>query len=158
MALPNIALQHLNGDHKNLIDYTGKVVLVINVASHCGFTSQYRELQKLYADFKDRGFEILAFPCNQFGGQEPGSSDEIGKFCETNYGVSFPIFAKTDVNGPNSHPLFQFLKVEAPGILGTENIKWNFTKFLVSRSGQVVNRYASASSPESIRPEILKLL
>lgn len=156
--LPNIALERLNGDHENLIDYSGKVLLIVNVASHCGFTSQYRELQDLYAELKYRGLEILGFPCNQFGSQEPGSPQEIEQFCQTNYGVSFPIFAKTEVNGPNTHPLFQFLKAKAPGILGTENIKWNFTKFLVNRAGQLVNRYASASTPESIKPEILKLL
>jgi len=156
--LPNIALERLNGNHENLIDYSGKVLLIVNVASRCGFTSQYRELQDLYAELKDRGLEILAFPCNQFGGQEPGSPQEIEQFCQTHYGVSFPIFAKTEVNGPHTHPFFQFLKAEAPGILGTENIKWNFTKFLVNRAGQLVNRYASASSPESIKPEILKIL
>ncbi|CAM3834534.1 glutathione peroxidase [Polynucleobacter antarcticus] len=152
--LPNIELHRLNGTKEQSIDYANKVLLVVNVASQCGFTPQYKELQALYDEFHDQGLEILAFPCNQFGGQEPGTSEQIEQFCTTNYGVTFPIFQKTDVNGSNAHPLFQYLKTAAPGLLGTEAIKWNFTKFLIGRNGQALKRYASASTPASIRADI----
>ena len=156
--LPNINLTRLNGDTEHMTDYAGKVLLIVNVASHCGFTSQYAGLQSIYAQFQDRGFEVLAFPCNQFGGQEPGSAAEIQQFCSTRYQTSFPLFEKTDVNGENAHPLFKYIKHAAPGILGTEAIKWNFTKFLVDRKGQVLCRYGSADDPSSIAKDIQKAL
>jgi glutathione peroxidase len=133
-------------------------LLVVNVASECGFTSQYKDLQTLYEEFHSRGLEILAFPCNQFGGQEPGTPQQIEEFCSTKFGITFPIFQKIDVNGPHTHPLFVYLKTAAPGLLGTEAIKWNFTKFLIGRDGLLVKRYASASSPASISADIQKLL
>lgn len=156
--LPNIELNRLNGNKEQMSAYVGKVLLIVNVASQCGFTSQYKELQDLYDDFHTRGLEILAFPCNQFGGQEPGTPEQIEAFCSTRFGVTFPVFQKTDVNGLNTHPLFEHLKTAAPGLLGTEAIKWNFTKFLVGRNGLPVKRFASASSPASISADIQKLL
>nr|UOZ97264.1 Hydroperoxy fatty acid reductase gpx1 [Cupriavidus sp.] len=158
MALPDIALTRLNGQTESLRDYAGKVLLVVNVASACGFTPQYKELQELYEEVKDAGFEVLAFPCNQFGGQEPGSADEIAQFCEGRFGVTFPLFAKTEVNGANAHPLYQHLKSAAPGILGTEAIKWNFTKFLINREGDVVERYAPQQGARDIRKDLMPLL
>jgi glutathione peroxidase len=157
-VLPNIELERLNGNKEQITDYADKVLLVINVASQCGFTSQYKELQDLYIKYHSQGLEILAFPCNQFGGQEPGTPQQIEAFCSTRFGVTFPVFQKTDVNGSNTHPLFQYLKTAAPGLLGTEAIKWNFTKFLVNRNGLPVKRFASASSPASISADIEKLL
>lgn len=156
--LPNIELERLNGNKEPIADYAGKVLLVVNVASQCGFTSQYKELQGLYDEFHSQGLEILAFPCNQFGGQEPGTPQQIEAFCSTRFGVTFPVFQKTDVNGSNAHPLFEYLKTAAPGLLGTEAIKWNFTKFLVNRHGLPVKRFASASSPASMSADIKKLL
>jgi glutathione peroxidase len=156
--LPNIELQRLNGNKEQSLDYADKVLLVVNVASECGFTSQYKDLQTLYEEFHSRGLEILAFPCNQFGGQEPGTPQQIEQFCSTKYGITFPIFQKTDVNGAHTHPLFVYLKTAAPGLLGTEAIKWNFTKFLIGRDGLPLKRYASASSPASISADIQKLL
>jgi glutathione peroxidase len=156
--LPNISLTRLNGDTEQMSDYAGKVLLIVNVASRCGFTNQYAGLQNIYAQFKDRGFEVLGFPCNQFGGQEPGSATEIEQFCSTRYQTTFPLFEKTDVNGENAHPLFKYIKHAAPGILGTEAIKWNFTKFLVDRDGQVLRRYGSADDPASIAKDIQKTL
>jgi glutathione peroxidase len=156
--LPNIELQRLNGTKEQSLDYADKVLLVVNVASECGFTSQYKDLQTLYEEFHSRGLEILAFPCNQFGGQEPGTPQQIEEFCSTKFGITFPIFQKIDVNGPHAHPLFVYLKTAAPGLLGTEAIKWNFTKFLIGRDGLLVKRYASASSPASISADIQKLL
>jgi glutathione peroxidase len=156
--LPNIELQRLNGNKEQSRDYADKVLLVVNVASECGFTSQYKDMQTLYEEFHSRGLEILAFPCNQFGGQEPGTPQQIEEFCSTKFGITFPIFQKTDVNGPHTHPLFVYLKTAAPGLLGTEAIKWNFTKFLIGRDGLPVKRYASASSPASISADIQKLL
>ena len=156
--LPNIELQRLNGTIEQSLDYADKVLLVVNVASECGFTSQYKDLQTLYEEFHSRGLEILAFPCNQFGGQEPGTPQQIEEFCSTKFGITFPIFQKTDVNGPHTHPLFVYLKTAAPGLLGTEAIKWNFTKFLIGRNGVPVKRYASASSPASISADIQQLL
>lgn len=156
--LPNLELERLNGNKEQITDYADKVLLVVNVASNCGFTSQYKELQSLYDEFHDQGLEILAFPCNQFGGQEPGTPQQIEAFCSTRFGTTFPIFQKTDVNGANAHPLFEYLKTAAPGLLGTEAIKWNFTKFLINRNGLPVKRYASASSPSSISADIKKLL
>jgi glutathione peroxidase len=158
MALPDIALTRLDGQSENLRDYAGKVLLVVNVASACGFTPQYKELEALYEEVKDAGLEILGFPCNQFGGQEPGSAEEIAQFCESRFGVTFPLFAKTEVNGPHAHPLYQYLKTAAPGILGTEGIKWNFTKFLINREGDVVERYAPQQGARDIRKDLMPLL
>jgi glutathione peroxidase len=150
-----------DGHEVPLAQYQGKVLIVVNTASKCGFTSQYAGLEELYKEYRDRGVVVLGFPCNQFGGQEPGSEAEIVQFCELNYGVGFPLFAKIDVNGPDAHPLFKYLKSEQGGILGAiglDGIKWNFTKFLVDRSGNVVARFAPNVSPASLRPEIEKLL
>jgi glutathione peroxidase len=148
----------LDGTPIALSRYRGKVLLIVNTASACGFTPQYKGLEEVYRQFRERGVEVLGFPCNQFGKQEPGGEAEIGAFCEKNYGVTFPLFAKVEVNGPDSHPLFQHLKQAAPGVLGTELIKWNFTKFLVGRDGEVVKRYAPQTKPESIVADIEQLL
>jgi glutathione peroxidase len=156
--LPNIPLKRLDGAQENLQDYAGKTLLIVNVASRCGFTSQYRDLQNLYEENKAHGLEILGFPCNQFGAQEPGSAEEIQQFCSTNYGVTFPMFEKIDVNGTTEHPLYTFLKEKAPGILGTEGIKWNFTKFVVSKDGQSITRLASADGASKMQEAIKKLL
>jgi glutathione peroxidase len=151
----------VDGHEMPLAQYKGKVLVIVNTASKCGFTPQYAGLEELYREYKDRGVVVLGFPCNQFGGQEPGSEAEIAKFCELNFGVSFPLFAKIDVNGPEAHPLYQFLKSEQGGILGAVGlggIKWNFTKFLVDRNGKVVGRFGSGTSPASLKPEIDRLL
>lgn len=148
----------IDGETFSLERYRGRPLLIVNVASRCGMTPQYAGLEALYRKFKDRGLAVLGFPCNQFGGQEPGSAQEIGAFCRQNYDITFPMFMKVDVNGPNAHPLFRFLKSQKKGLLGTEAIKWNFTKFLVDRSGQVVERFGSRRTPESIEPEIERLL
>ncbi|MGE3579654.1 MAG: glutathione peroxidase [Vicinamibacterales bacterium] len=157
-ALYDIPVTTLDGHPAALGDYRGKVLLIVNVASACGFTPQYAGLEALYRAHRDQGFEILAFPCNQFGSQEPGDADAIRSFCSTTYDVSFPIFAKTDVNGPGAHPLYRFLKAERPGALGTEAIKWNFTKFLVGRDGSVLHRYAPMTPPEKIERDIIDAL
>jgi len=141
-----------------LAGYRGKVLLIVNTASKCGFTPQFQGLEALHRQYQDRGLRILGFPCNQFGKQDPGSNDEISQFCELNYGVSFPLFAKLEVNGDDAHPLFKYLKAEAPGILGTRAIKWNFTKFLVDRNGKVVARYAPRDKPEDLAADIDRLL
>lgn len=154
----DIAVTDIQGHETNLSAWQGQVLLVVNVASKCGFTPQYAGLESLYQRFKGRGFAVLGFPCNQFGSQEPGNESEIQNFCSVNYKVTFPMFAKVDVNGPDAHPLFQVLKKSSPGILGTEGIKWNFTKFLINREGHVVNRYGSATTPESIASDIEALL
>jgi glutathione peroxidase len=156
--LPNIPLKRLNGSPENLQDYAGKTLLIVNVASNCGFTSQYRDLQNLYTANQAKGLEILGFPCNQFGAQEPGSAEQIQSFCSTNYGVTFPMFEKIDVNGDSAHPLYIYLKEQAPGILGTTGIKWNFTKFLVSKDGQSITRLASADGASKMEEAIQKLL
>jgi glutathione peroxidase len=135
-----------------------RFMLIVNTASHCGFTPQYAALEALYQRYRERGLVVLGFPCNQFGSQEPGEAEEIASFCQKNYGVSFPMFAKIEVNGNEAHPLYQYLKKAAPGLLGSEGIKWNFTKFLVDRQGEVVERYAPATAPESIARDIEKLL
>ncbi|WP_250533811.1 glutathione peroxidase [Caballeronia sp. AZ10_KS36] len=150
--------ERLDGTTTSLDTYRGKVLLIVNTASECGFTPQYRGLQELYTLYAGRGFEVLGFPCNQFGKQEPGDAAQIGSFCETNYGVTFPMFAKIDVNGPNAHPLFKYLTEKEPGVLGLEAIKWNFTKFLIDRNGNIVKRYAPITKPESIADDIEKLL
>lgn len=146
----------IDGKDVSLSEYKGKVLLIVNVASKCGFTPQYEGLEKLYKKYKDKGLVILGFPCNQFGKQEHGTEQEIAEFCKVNYGVTFPMFAKIDVNGENAHPLYKYLKEKAPGILSTQDIKWNFTKFLVDREGNVVTRYAPATTPETIEKEIQK--
>ncbi|MCA1246763.1 glutathione peroxidase [Massilia sp. MS-15] len=148
----------LDGQPVSLDRYRGKVLLIVNTASACGFTPQYKGLEELYRQYGERGLVVLGFPCNQFGKQEPGTEAEIGAFCEKNYGVSFPMFAKVDVNGEGAHPLFQHLKGEKPGVLGTEGIKWNFTKFLVGRDGEVARRYAPQTNPAEIAGDIEKLL
>ncbi|RIV26198.1 glutathione peroxidase [Alicyclobacillaceae bacterium I2511] len=146
------------GVQQSLQEYAGKVLLIVNTASKCGFTPQYKGLQELHEATQSRGFTVLAFPCNQFGHQEPGTIEEVLAFCQMNYRVTFPVFAKIDVNGPNAHPLYQYLTRSAKGVLGSEAIKWNFTKFLVDRQGNVVKRYASATTPESLRSDIETLL
>jgi len=156
--LPNIPLTRLDGSLENLQDYAGKVLLIVNVASKCGFTSQYRDLQNLYTANQAKGLEILGFPCNQFGAQEPGSAEEIQNFCSANYGVTFPMFEKIDVNGDSAHPLYAYLKDQAPGILGTTGIKWNFTKFVVSKDGQSITRLASADGASKMAEAIEQLL
>jgi glutathione peroxidase len=148
----------LDGKPVDLAQFRDKVLLIVNTASKCGFTPQYQGLESVHRELHSRGLEVLGFPCNQFGHQEPGSEAEIGDFCEKNYGVSFPMFAKVDVNGDDAHPLWKHLKETAPGVLGTEAIKWNFTKFLVGRDGKVVHRYAPTTKPEEIAGDIEKLL
>jgi glutathione peroxidase len=148
----------MQGKEVSLADFKGKVLLIVNTASKCGFTPQFKGLESLYKEYKDKGVEVLGFPCNQFGHQDPGSNDEINQFCELNYGVSFPMFQKIDVNGDDAHPLFKYLKEQAPGLLGTQAIKWNFTKFLVDQNGKVVDRYAPTDTPEKIAKDIAKLL
>lgn len=157
-ALYDTPVRRLDGSDTTLADWRGKVLLIVNTASQCGFTPQYAGLEALYQKYKDRGFAVLGFPCNQFGAQEPGTAADIGAFCEKNYGVSFPMFEKIDVNGPNAHPLYVHLKREATGILGTDGIKWNFTKFLVARDGKVVARFAPTTSPNALDSDVLALL
>ncbi len=154
----SIEVKGIDGTEYQLEKYRGQVVLVVNTASKCGFTPQYTGLQELYDHFKDRGFTVLGFPCNQFGAQEPGSESEIASFCSLNHGVSFPLHTKVDVNGDDTHPLFAHLKREAPGLLGSEAIKWNFTKFLIAKDGSVHKRYGSKDSPASIADDIEALL
>jgi glutathione peroxidase len=146
------------GEPLDLADKLGKVLLVVNTASKCGFTPQYDGLEKLFEGYQDRGFEVLGFPCNQFGAQEPGNAEEIAQFCKLNFGVTFPLMAKVDVNGDNASPLFDWMKGEAPGLMGSKGIKWNFTKFLIDRQGKVVRRYAPQDKPERIAQDIEKLL
>ena len=147
----------LAGKDASLADYKGQALLIVNTASKCGFTPQYEGLEKLYETLHPKGFTVLGFPCNQFGSQEPGSEDEIGQFCQVNYGVTFPIFAKIDVNGPNAHPLYKYLTQEKRGLFGG-SIKWNFTKFLVDRAGKVVARYAPTTKPKDLEQPIAALL
>ena len=147
-----------NGETLSLADKAGKVLLVVNTASKCGFTPQYDGLEALWQKYRDQGFEVIAFPCNQFGGQEPGSADEIESFCKVNFGVSFPLMGKVDVNGAAAAPLYDWLKQEAPGLLGSKAVKWNFTKFLIDRGGNVVRRYDPTDKPESLAKDIEKLL
>ena len=146
------------GEALDLKDKLGKVLLVVNTASKCGFTPQYDGLEKLYEDYADRGFEVLGFPCNQFGAQEPGNAEEIAEFCKVNFGVTFPLMAKVDVNGDDASPLFDWLKKEVPGLMGSKAIKWNFTKFLIDREGKVLRRYAPTDKPEAIAKDIEALL
>ena len=158
MMIYDIPLTKLDGTPTTLTPYKGKVMLIVNVASKCGLTPQYAGLESLHREFFSQGLAVLGFPCNQFGGQEPGTPEEIHTFCSTNYHVTFPLFGKIDVNGDNAHPLYQFLKSEQTGILGTEAIKWNFTKFLVSRTGQVLHRFAPTDTPESLETVIAATL
>ena len=147
-----------NGEDVSLADKAGKVLLVVNTASRCGFTPQYDGLETLYRKHKDQGFEVVAFPCNQFGAQEPGNAEEIASFCKLTYDVTFPMMAKIDVNGDSATPLYQWMKSEAPGLMGSKSVKWNFTKFLIDRQGKVVRRYAPTDKPEGIEKDIAKLL
>ncbi len=147
-----------DGTEVNLADYQGRVLLIVNTASKCGFTPQYDGLEKLQGQFHEQGFDVLAFPCNQFGKQEPGTDEEIVEFCTMNFNTSFPLFSKIEVNGDQAHPLYTWLKKEAPGIFGSEGIKWNFTKFLINRNGEVVKRYASKDKPEAIAKDVAALI
>ena len=147
----------LNEQNKQFSDYAGKVLLIVNTASKRGFTPQFAGLEKLYQQYKDQGFEVLGFPCNQFGGQDPGSNDQIGSFCQKNYGVSFPMFAKVDVKGANAHVIFRYLTNNSKGVLGS-GIKWNFTKFLIGKDGKVLNRYAPTTKPDALEEDIEKAL
>ncbi|OZY83865.1 glutathione peroxidase [Cellvibrio mixtus] len=153
----SLSADSLGGQPLSMADYRDKVVLVVNTASQCGFTPQYAGLEKLYQTYKDQGFVILGFPCNQFGGQEPGDAAEIAQTCQINYGVTFPMFAKVNVNGSDAHPLFQWLTTAAPGMLGN-SIKWNFTKFLIGRNGEAIKRFAPITKPEAIADAILAQL
>lgn len=156
--LYNISVKDIDMNSVNLSDYEGKTLLIVNVASKCGFTPQYKDLQNLYEKYQDQGLEVLGFPCNQFGAQEPGTNEEVKSFCDLNYNVSFKMFDKIDVNGSNASPLFKYLKHESPGIMGTEAVKWNFTKFLVNKDGQVVNRFAPKDGESEIESELQKIL
>lgn len=147
----------LDGTNKSFADYDGKVLLIVNTASKCGFTPQFAGLEKIYEQYKNQGLEVLGFPCNQFGGQDPGSNDQIGVFCQKNYGVSFPMFAKVNVKGPEAHVIFRYLTNNSKGVLGN-GIKWNFTKFLIGKNGQVINRYAPTTKPETLTEDIEKAL
>ena len=154
----DFSAQTLAGKPRKMSDYKGQVLLVVNTASKCGFTPQYAGLEELYKKYKDKGLVVLGFPSNQFGEQEPGPESEIAEFCQVNYGVTFPMFAKVDVNGANAHPLYKYLAKSKKGLLGSEAIKWNFTKFLVGRDGSVLERYAPTTKPEDIAPDIEKAL
>ena len=157
-SIYDFEVETLKGEKKTLEDMRGKVLLIVNTASKCGFTPQYAGLEELHEELGEKGLAVLGFPCNQFGSQEPGGEDEIGEFCEVNYGVQFPMHAKVDVNGRDAHPLFKKLKKDAPGLLGSQQVKWNFTKFLVDRDGKVVERFAPATPPEKIRAKVESLL
>ncbi len=157
-AIYDIPVQAATGEEKTLAEYRGRVMLIVNTASRCGFTPQYSGLEALYRKYSGQGFVVLGFPCNQFGAQEPGNMTEIQNFCTLNYDVTFPLFAKTDVNGSDASPLYRYLKSAAPGVLGSEAIKWNFTKFLVDREGNVVERYAPTTVPESLEDAVAKTL
>ncbi|UZR30300.1 glutathione peroxidase [Methylococcus mesophilus] len=158
MNIYDFEVRTLDGETIRLDVYRGEVLLIVNVASRCGFTPQYAGLEALYRRHRDAGLVVLGFPCNQFGAQEPGSEAEIRQFCSSRYEVSFPLFAKIEVNGEHAHPLYAYLKSAQPGLLGSEAVKWNFTKFLVGRNGEVVRRYAPTAAPESIEPDLLPLL
>jgi glutathione peroxidase len=158
MSVYDYSAKTLDGQDVSLADYRGQVLLIVNTASKCGFTPQYEGLEALYKTYKDRGFTVLAFPCNQFGAQEPGDAAEIANFCSLTYDVSFPVMSKVDVNGADAHPLYRFLKKEQKGVLGTEAIKWNFTKFLIGKDGQVVDRFAPTVKPEDLKVAVEALL
>lgn len=157
-SIYDFSVRDIKGNEKQMADYQGQVLLVVNTASKCGFTPQFEGLQSLHKELGEKGFEVLGFPCNQFMNQDPASDDEISQFCSLNYGVDFPMFSKVDVNGEDAHPLFQFLKSEAKGVMGSEKVKWNFTKFLVGRDGKVVRRYPPTAKPEDIRADIEELV
>ena len=154
----SIPFKDAKGAQHTLAEYKGKAIVIVNVASKCGFTPQYEGLEKMYEKYKDKGLMVVGFPCNQFKSQEPGSDEEIQKFCKLTYGVNFPVMSKIDVNGENEHPLYSYLKAKAPGILGTEAIKWNFTKFLVSKEGKVLQRFAPATEPKDMEKDVEKAL
>ena len=158
MSVYDYSAKTLDGQDASLADYRGQVLLIVNTASKCGFTPQYEGLETLYRKYKDKGFTVLAFPCNQFGAQEPGNAEEIANFCSLTYDVTFPVLAKIDVNGPSAHPLYAYLKREQKGLLGTEGIKWNFTKFLIGRDGEVVERFAPTTKPEDLKLAVEALL
>ncbi len=158
MSVYEFSAKSLDGKDVSLADYRGQVLLIVNTASKCGLTPQYEGLEALYKAYKDKGLTILGFPCNQFGAQEPGTAEEIGSFCSLTYDVTFPMLAKIDVNGPTAHPLYAYLKKQQKGVLGTEGIKWNFTKFLVDRNGQVVERFAPTTKPEELTAAVEALL
>ncbi len=158
MSIYQFSATNIKGQDIRLSEYDGKVMLIVNTASKCGFTPQFEGLEGLYKELAPKGLAILGFPCNQFGSQDPGANGQIEEFCQLNYGVSFPMFSKVDVNGSNAHPLYAYLKNEARGLLGSKTIKWNFTKFLVGRDGEVVKRYASTDKPEAIKADIEQLL
>jgi glutathione peroxidase len=158
MNFHDIEVRSIDGRLQRLADHAGKALLIVNVASQCGFTPQYTGLEALYRKYKDRGFEVLGFPCDQFGHQEPGDEAEIANFCSLSYDVTFPMFAKVEVNGADTHPLYRHLKQAAPGLLGTEGVKWNFTKFLVDAQGKVIRRYAPTDKPESLARDVEAVL
>jgi len=158
MSIYDIKVKDIDGQEVSLSKYKGKVLLIVNVASKCGFTGQYEDLENLYEKHKDKNFMILGFPSNQFGNQEPGTNKEIAQFCRLTYGVNFDMFSKIDVNGDNESPLYTYLKAKQSGILGTKDIKWNFTKFLVDKEGNIIDRFGSTTNPKSIEDDILKLL
>ncbi|MCU4767275.1 glutathione peroxidase [Bacillus toyonensis] len=158
MTVYDFSAKIITGEDKSLKDYEGKALLIVNVASKCGFTPQYKGLQEVYDKYKDQGLEILGFPCNQFGGQEPGTEADITSFCELNYGVNFPMFAKVDVKGDKAHPLYTYMTEQAPGLLGMKAVKWNFTKFLIGKDGKVVGRFAPQTKPVDLEVEIEKVL
>jgi glutathione peroxidase len=157
-SIYSFSARALNGEEISFERYRGRPLLIVNTASECGFTPQYKGLQNLYQQYAARGLEVLGFPCNQFGKQEPGDAEQIGNFCERNFGVSFQLFEKIEVNGENTHPLFRYLKTEAPGLLGLKRINWNFTKFLVNRDGEVLRRYGPPKKPDEIAADIEKVL
>jgi glutathione peroxidase len=157
-SIYDFEVERLNGDRGSLREYEGKVLLIVNTASQCGFTPQFAGLEKLHEKFAGKGLAVLGFPCNQFGNQDPGSNDQIGAFCQKNYGVSFPMHAKIDVNGSDAHPLYRHLTKEKRGLLGTSRIKWNFTKFLIDKHGNVIKRYAPTTKPEELEQDIEQLL
>ncbi len=157
-SLQDIACVTLGGEHKKLGDFPGKALLVVNTASQCGFTPQYKGLEQLWQQYREQGLVVLGFPCNQFGKQEPGEARDIAQFCERNFGVSFPLFRKVEVNGPGAHPLFVELKQRAPGLFGTQKIKWNFTKFLIDPASGQIKRYAPSTKPQALEADIERLL
>jgi len=158
MSIYEFNITNINDKEVSLSDYSGSVLLIVNTASKCGFTPQFKDLEGLYKELQDQGLIILGFPCNQFGSQDPGENSEIEEFCQLNYGVSFPMFSKIEVNGSNTHPLYEHLKREARGIFGSQAIKWNFTKFLVDRGGYVLKRYGSTDKPADIKADIQQVL
>ena len=158
MSIYDIPVTTIKGQSETLADYKGKVMVIVNTATKCGLAPQFKGLQKLYDDYKEQGFVVLGFPCGQFANQEPGDNEQVAQACELNFGVNFPLYAKIDVNGKNAHPLFQHLTTEAPGLLGSKSIKWNFTKFLIGPDGEPYKRYAPTTSPEKIEKDIQQLL